>query len=103
MTDARQGVPLDASTGLLVLDTRDDVAVATRELAVGERFSHDGRQIEVCEPIPVGHKVALAPIDRGSAVRKYGEVIGTATAPIGAGAHVHVHNVVSARLPGSSG
>ncbi len=31
-------------------------------------------------------------------MRKYGEVIGIATAAIEPGAHVHVHNLVSARL-----
>ena len=101
MTDEPTTVPLDASTGLLVLDERDDVAIATRDLAAGERFSYGGREIEMGEPVSFGHKVALGPIARGSIVRKYGEVIGTATAAIAAGGHVHVHNLTSARLPGS--
>jgi altronate dehydratase len=50
------------------------------------------------EPIPSGHKVAVAPIAAGEAVRRYGQVIGAATQPIPAGAHVHVHNLVMSQL-----
>jgi len=35
-------------------------------------------------------------------VYKYGEVIGIAIRAIPVGAHVHVHNVLSARLPGDA-
>jgi hypothetical protein len=42
----------------------------------------------------------MAEIGAGDSVVKYGEVIGRATSAIAAGRHVHVHNVVSARLPG---
>jgi hypothetical protein len=34
-------------------------------------------------------------------VRKYGEAIGAAREPIAAGAHVHVHNLVSLRARSS--
>ena len=40
-----------------------------------------------------GHKYALRPIAEGENVIKYGMPIGRATAGIGAGEHVHVHNV----------
>lgn len=50
--------------------------------------------------VPQGHKVALADIPAGGEVRKYGAVIGRATAPIRAGEHVHVHNIESTRLRG---
>jgi altronate hydrolase len=42
--------------------------------------------------IPAGHKVAIRPIAAGEAVRRYGQIIGFATAPIAPGEHVHVHN-----------
>lgn len=86
--------------GLLLLDGRDTVAVALRDLAAGEVVTVGSHIVEVRDPIPFGHKVALARMPRGGAVTKYGEVIGVATADIDGGAHVHVHNVVSARLPG---
>lgn len=43
--------------------------------------------------IPFGHKVALCQIADGGEVIKFGVVIGHATAAIGKGEHVHVHNV----------
>jgi altronate dehydratase small subunit len=89
-----------AETSLLLLDGRDTVAVAMRDLAAGEVVTVGGYTLEVRDPIPVGHKIALTRMPRGAPVTKYGEVIGVATADIDRGAHVHVHNVVSARLPG---
>ncbi|MBO0802880.1 MAG: altronate dehydratase [Nocardiopsaceae bacterium] len=44
-------------------------------------------------PVPRGHKVALRDVAEGAPVRKYGQVIGAASAPIAAGDHVHVHNL----------
>jgi hypothetical protein len=85
----------------IVLDARDNVAVATIELTAGADIRVAGYTVTLCDPIPVGHKFALEPIAEGEHVRKYGEVIGTATATIAAGGHVHVHNVVSARLQGA--
>jgi altronate hydrolase len=43
--------------------------------------------------IPAGHKVAVRPHGAGEAVRRYGQIIGFATAPIAPGEHVHVHNL----------
>jgi len=42
--------------------------------------------------IPAGHKVAVRAHEEGEPIRRYGQIIGFATAPIPAGAHVHVHN-----------
>jgi altronate hydrolase len=84
----------------LVLDPADNVAVAVVALDAGEVLDLDGRAVTTVEPIRFGHKLALAAIGEGAEVRKYHEVIGRASADIAPGAHVHVHNVVSARLPG---
>lgn len=43
--------------------------------------------------IPSGHKLASCAIRKGQKVRKYGQVIGAATANIAKGAHVHSHNL----------
>jgi arabinonate dehydratase len=74
---------------VLVLRDGDDVAVALRDLAAGE--SVDG--VTVRTAVPAGHKIALRDVRPGAQVRKYGEVIGAAAAPIAAGEHVHVHNL----------
>jgi altronate hydrolase len=44
------------------------------------------------ERIPAGHKVAVRPHAAGEPIRRYGQVIGFATAPIEPGRHVHVQN-----------
>jgi altronate hydrolase len=85
---------------VLRVHERDNVLIALRALAAGERVAADGGALTIGEPIPFGHKVATRAIADGGDVVKYGEVIGHATAAIAVGAHVHVHNVASARLPG---
>lgn len=76
----------------------DDVAVALRDLAVGETVLG----VQVREPIGRGHKLALRDLQPGQAVIKYGAAIGRVTRPIGAGDHVHVDNLVTA-LVGEEG
>jgi altronate hydrolase len=49
--------------------------------------------VVAAETIPAGHKVSVAQIAVGEPIRKYGQVIGTATREIAPGAHVHVHNM----------
>lgn len=46
--------------------------------------------------VPRGHKVAVAAIEEGDPVIKYGYPIGFATTPISVGAHVHSHNLRTA-------
>lgn len=47
--------------------------------------------------IPIGHKLAIRPIAEGDTIVKYGVDIGKAVADIGAGEHLHVHNVKTKR------
>ena len=54
-------------------------------------------QLELRADVPFGHKCATRAISKGDAVRKYGQVVGRATASIGVGDHVHVHNVEALR------
>lgn len=82
---------------MIVISDRDNVATALDPLSPGETIDANGRQIVVRESIAGGHKVALSPIPRGGPVVKYGSPIGTATADIEAGSHVHTHNVASER------
>jgi altronate dehydratase small subunit len=84
----------------LVLNDLDNVAVAVVALKSGERVAVGRASVELAQDIPSGHKFALASLAPGSDVVKYGEVIGKTTAAVRPGEHVHVHNVVSARLPG---
>ena len=52
-----------------------------------------GQAPRIVEPIPRGHKFALADIAAGATVFKYGAPIGIATEDIRSGAHVHLHNL----------
>jgi altronate hydrolase len=61
----------------LLLQPEDDVAVALRDIS----------------GVPRGHKVAVRDLAEGAPIRKYGQVIGVATAPIATGEHVHTHNL----------
>jgi altronate dehydratase small subunit len=85
----------------LALADADDVATALRDLTAGTtaRVRQGEREIAVqlADPIPLCHKLALRPLAAGDRVRKYGEVIGEATVAIPAGGHVHVHNLASLR------
>ncbi|WP_277208081.1 UxaA family hydrolase [Isoptericola croceus] len=79
---------------LLVLRDGDDVAVATRDLTPHDRaVAPDGSVVVVLDAVPRGHKIALRAVATGSAVHKYGQVIGVATGDIPTGAHVHSHNL----------
>jgi hypothetical protein len=88
---------------VLVISERDNVATALRALAPGQRIDTGGAVVIVAEPIARGHKVALQSIAAGDPVIKYGSAIGTASADIPAGAHVHTHNVASRRGRGDLG
>ena len=43
--------------------------------------------------IPSGHKIALRTVEANEPVRRYGQIIGMATARIEPGEHVHTHNL----------
>ena len=77
------------------ISTRDDVAVALRDLAAGEHIELEGVPIDLVDAVPRGHKFALRCVNAGESIRKYGQVIGRATAQIASGAHVHTHNLAT--------
>jgi (2R)-sulfolactate sulfo-lyase subunit alpha len=47
--------------------------------------------------IPIGHKLAIKPMQLGDTVIKYGTDIGKVVADIGTGEHAHVHNIKTKR------
>lgn len=85
---------------MIALDPNDNVATALCDLdgpAVVRVAGPDGTvfELSITQPIRLGHKAALRPIAVDSPAIKHGEPFGLATTPIGAGEHVHVHNVIS--------
>lgn len=81
----------------LIINSKDNVATALKQLPKTDRIrlKIEDKVIEVIlsQSIPVGHKFALGNIEKGGAVIKYGEKIGTASSLINKGDHVHLHNV----------
>ncbi len=85
---------------MLALHDDDDVAVALRDLPAGTARVKTESGIEALHlpaPIPLGHKAARRALPVGHPIRKYGAVIGEATAAIAPGEHTHVHNIRSLR------
>ena len=75
---------------------RDNVVIARRQLVSGQRLDDEG--VTVAGLIPPGHKVATAAIAAGAPVRRYDQIIGSATQAIAPGQHVHVHNLAFSRF-----
>ena len=74
----------------------DDVVIARQQLLGGTRIESEG--ITVSGLIPPGHKVAVRAIAPGEPVRRYNQIIGTATQAIAPGQHVHTHNLAFSRF-----
>lgn len=78
---------------LIRIHRDDNVAVALLPLAAGLEIGGSDVRILVQSEIPRGHKIALANIEPGEEVIKYGFPIGRATRKIRAGEWVHTHNL----------
>lgn len=71
------------------LRAEDNVVIASMALGRGDEVEG----LTLYDPIPVGHKIATQALAKGSAVRKFGQIIGYAAEDIVAGAHLHTHNI----------
>jgi altronate hydrolase len=77
------------------IGAEDDVATLIEDAAVGDIVIADDERVVAREPVPRGHKIALAARAPGEPVIKYGHSIGRAAAAIVPGDHVHAHNLSS--------
>ena len=73
---------------IVVLNTDDTVAVALTPWPAGE--TREG--LTATQDIGQGHKIARRDMAKGSAILKYGQMMGIATTDIAAGTLVHIHN-----------
>tara|TARA_B100000676_G_C18051749_1_gene831686 strand:- start:559 stop:843 length:285 start_codon:yes stop_codon:yes gene_type:complete len=82
----------------IMISQSDNVATCLHEIDAGKlvtvKLGMEDLTVTSADPIPRGHKIAVQDIPDGDAIRKYGEVIGKASASIATGQHVHSHNVV---------
>jgi len=77
------------------INAGDNVATLLEPVQPGPvsvRGSAGDRQVVAREPIELGHKIALDPIEKGAHIVKFGVVIGVAICTIREGAWVHLHN-----------
>jgi len=92
-----------AQHAFLIHKRGDDVGVAVVDIEAGGTatgvFMDDDSTIEVAphDRVPLGHKIAIAPVAAGGTVLEYGIPIGTSSVGFDVGAYVHVHNLRSAR------
>ena len=78
----------------VLLRSDDDVAVAAQPIPRGFALDLGSLTVEAASPSSWGTRSRFGGIARqGEPVRKYGQIIGFASRPIPAGAHVHTHNL----------
>ena len=73
------------------IHSADNVVIARRQLLGGTVIAEEA--ITVAGLVPPGHKLATHAMAAGEPVRRYNQIIGTATQPIAPGQHVHTHNL----------
>lgn len=84
---------------LLLLAAEDNCLVACAPLKAGEPLLVEGLAVTPARDVGTGHKLARRPIAAGDKVLRYGAIIGSATAAIAQGEHIHTHNLQSDYLP----
>ena len=77
----------------------DNILVLARSLSAGEEIQVGEVVFVLKTPLGLGHKIAAQKIAAGEKILKYGAPIGSATADIEPGEHVHLHNMKSDYLP----
>jgi altronate hydrolase len=81
------------SSPAIQLHRDDHVAIAIRRLEIGQTFKLGNFETTCVDAIPPGHKIAIAFVESGRPVLKYGQPIGVASQTIMPGQHVHSHNL----------
>ena len=77
----------------------DNIAIALCDLQAGDLVELESRSLRVLEPVLSGHKIALRDLVAGEKIIRYNMPIGSASADIACGAHVHTHNLKSDYIP----
>jgi altronate dehydratase small subunit len=89
----------EQASSLLLMSPEDNCLIARVDLKAGDTVVIDGRTVTLPGDVRLGHKVARRALEVGEKILRYGAIIGTATAPIAAGAHIHTHNLASDYIP----
>jgi hypothetical protein len=87
---------------LLLLHPDDNILVARRDIAAGERVDIDGESFIVPAAVELGHKLARRALAADARVLKYGAPIGSMKTAVARGEHVHLHNLRSDYIPSTT-
>jgi hypothetical protein len=88
-----------ATACLLLMSPDDNCLIARTQLQAGLTVEIDGVRVTLPDTVQLGHKVARRALEPGDRVLRYGAPIGTMTAPVAIGAHIHTHNLRSDYIP----
>ena len=88
------------NTEVIIHDEKDNVGVVVIEKIAPNQVCNcwimendKSATIKSISEIPLGHKIAMADLNEGDTILKYGHDIGKVVKNIKKGEHVHVHNV----------
>lgn len=81
------------------LNPADNVYIVRVPLLANDSIEIDGQNYVIRQPLGFGHKIAAISLHAGDKIIKFGIPIGSATADISIGEHVHLHNMKSDYLP----
>ncbi|MDU0355427.1 UxaA family hydrolase [Paraglaciecola aquimarina] len=87
------------SSKFVLVNKADNVLICCQPVKSGELVVIDNQEYRVNTAIDVGHKMARVAIAKLQKIIRYGVPIGSATADIQAGEHVHMHNMKSDYIP----
>lgn len=82
-------------SALILLHPDDNVLVCRAPVTAGQPLTIGSARIVAGADVPVGHKIARTALSVGDKVLKYGAPIGSMTAAVRPGEHVHLHNMKS--------
>ena len=84
----------------LRLHPEDNCVVSLMDIRKGDPVVYEGGTIVANSDIDIGHKISICTIKIGEKVYKYGASIGSATAVIEPGDHIHTQNLTSDYIVG---
>ncbi len=79
----------------ILLHPDDNIVVCRTSAKAGDAVLLGGETVTLATDIEVGHKAAWRALKAGDKVIKYGAPIGSMTADVARGGHVHMHNMQS--------
>lgn len=91
--------PQSIDARLVLLSPGDNCLIACTSLPAGTAAQLEDGAVTLAKDIGLGHKLARHAIAAGEKVLKYGAVIGSLSAPVAAGEHIHTHNLDSDYTP----